>query len=95
MGDENILARTIISPLDLERWSPTYIGGDVMGLGSDLYQFLSNRPIPPLGQYRTPIEGLYICGPTAHPGGGITGGGRAPVQVVMEDLGIDFNKVIG
>jgi len=95
MGPENILARTIISPLDLERWSPNYIEGDVVGLGSDLYQYLSNRPIPPLGQYRTPIEGLYLCGPTSHPGGGITGGGRAPVQVVMEDLGIDFNKVIG
>jgi len=95
MGPENILGRAIMSPLDLERWSPNYIEGDVMALGSDLYQYLSNRPIPPLGQYRTPIEGLYLCGPTSHPGGTICGGGRAPVQVVMEDLGIDFNKVIG
>jgi len=95
MGDENILGRAIMTPLDIERWSPNYVRGDVVELGADLYQYLSNRPIPELGQYRTPVEGLYICGPSGHPGGGVTGGGRAPVQVVMEDLGIDFNKVIG
>ncbi|HMN14496.1 MAG TPA: NAD(P)/FAD-dependent oxidoreductase, partial [Bellilinea sp.] len=95
MGPDNILARRINSPLDLERWNPNYVEGDVMALGSDLYQYMANRPIPELGHYRTPIEGLYLCGPATHPGGGISGGGRAAVQVVMEDLGIDFDKVIG
>lgn len=95
MGPENILGRAIMSPLDLERYSPAYVDGDIMTLGSDLYQFLANRPIPALGGYRTPIDGLYLCGPTMHPGGGITGGGRAPAQVILEDFGIDFDKVIG
>lgn len=95
MGDDNILGRSIMSPLDLERWTPTYVEGDVMEMGSDLYQYLANRPIPALGHYRTPIEGLYLCGPCTHPGGGVTGGGRAAVQVVMEDLDIDFTKVVG
>jgi hypothetical protein len=35
-----------------------------------------------------------MCGACTHPGMGVTGGGRAAVQMVMEDLGIDFKKVI-
>jgi phytoene dehydrogenase-like protein len=94
MGDGNILDRAITSPLDLERYCPNYIAGDIMGIGSDLYQYMGNRPIPALGDYRTPIEGLYLCGSTSHPGGGVACAGRAVVQTVMEDLGIDFEKVI-
>ena len=45
------------------------------------------------GQYRMPVKGLYLCGPSSHPGLGVTGGGRAAVQVVFEDLGLDFEKV--
>jgi hypothetical protein len=35
-----------------------------------------------------------MCGVSTHPGVGINGGGRATVKVIMEDLGIDFKKVI-
>ena len=31
------------------------------------------RPVHGSAQYQTPIEGLYLCGAAAHPGGGITG----------------------
>jgi phytoene dehydrogenase-like protein len=31
------------------------------------------RPIPALARYRTPVAGLYLCGPATHPGGGIVG----------------------
>jgi phytoene dehydrogenase-like protein len=31
------------------------------------------RPIPGFAQYRTPIERLYLCGATTHPGGGVSG----------------------
>ena len=31
------------------------------------------RPVHGTAQYDTPIEGLYLCGAAAHPGGGITG----------------------
>ena len=34
-------------------------------------QLGGNRPIPELGQYRTPIDGLYLCGASSHPGGSI------------------------
>jgi phytoene dehydrogenase-like protein len=37
-------------------------------------------------QYRTPIEGLYLCGAGAHPGGGVTGapGYNAAHQVLRD-----------
>ena len=95
MGPENILGRAIMSPLDLERYNPAMIEGDVMHIGAYLSQFLTNRPLPGWGQYRTPVKKLYMCGASTHPGGGVSGGGRAMTQVLMEDLGIDFKKVVG
>ena len=38
-----------------------------------LDQALWMRPLPQLAHYRTPIEGLWLCGPGMHPGGGIPG----------------------
>jgi phytoene dehydrogenase-like protein len=40
-----------------------------------------------------PLKKLYLSSASGHPGTGVIGGGRAAVQVVMEDLGIDFEKV--
>ena len=92
--DSNILARTTFSPLDYERHNPSFITGDFLHIGIFLDQLFANRPMPGWGQYKTPIKKLYMCGASTHPGGGVTGGGRAAVQVVMEDLKIDFKKVI-
>lgn len=94
MGPENILARTIHSPLDYHRMNVNLYHGAALGPGATMYQFFSYRPIPELGRYKTPIEGLYLVGHSTHPGGGITGGGRAMVQVLMTDLGIDFDEVV-
>ena len=38
-----------------------------------LDQALWMRPLPELAHYRTPIEGLWLCGPGMHPGGGVPG----------------------
>ena len=44
------------------------------------------RPIPGYGDYRTPIEGMYICGAGTHPGGGVSGvPGRNCAGVVRGD----------
>jgi len=67
----------------------------VMHIGVYLSQFLTNRPLPGWGQYKTPVKKLYMCGASTHPGGGVSGGGRAAAQVIMEDMGIDFKKVVG
>jgi len=95
MGSENILGRWIASPLDLERTNPAWVAGDLVHVGVALSQYLSNRPMPGWGQYRTPIKNLYMCGASTHPGGSAAGGGRAAVQLLMEEMGIDFKQVIG
>lgn len=94
MTDDKVIHKFASSPLDLERWNPSWIHGDFMHFGQYAYQNAGNRPIPGWTRYKTPIDKLYMCGPSVHPGPAVTGGGRAAVQVVMEDLGIDFEKVI-
>jgi phytoene dehydrogenase-like protein len=50
-------------------------------------QLFSMRPLPGWSSYRTPIQGLYICGSSAHPGGGVTGApGRNAAMAVLEDI---------
>lgn len=94
MGDENILGRNIFTPLDYARHNPSYINGDFAHIGQFLWQQGASRPMLGWGDYRLPVKKLYLCGPSAHPGVGVSGGGRGTVQVIMEDLGIDFEKVI-
>jgi len=94
MGSDNLICRLVETPLDLARRNPAMIAGDYNHIGMFLSQQLGNRYLPGWG-YRTPIEDLWMCGPSCHPGGGVTGGGRAAVQPLLESLGIDFAKVIG
>ncbi len=93
MGADNIIGRFIETPLDLERRNPAMIGGDYSHLGRELSQMMGNRYLPGWG-YKTPVDKFWMCGPSCHPGGGVSGGGRAAVQPVMEALGIDFEEVI-
>jgi phytoene dehydrogenase-like protein len=67
-----IIARQILTPLDLER---TYglTEGNIFHGDLNLEQLFFNRPVAGWSQYRTPITGLYLCGAGAHPGGGVTG----------------------
>lgn len=53
-----------------------------------LSQLFSFRPLPGWSQYKTPIDGLYLCGAGGHPGGGVTGApGHNAAQVVLDDWG--------
>ncbi|MGC2033219.1 MAG: NAD(P)/FAD-dependent oxidoreductase, partial [Steroidobacteraceae bacterium] len=48
-------------------------------------QFLLVRPVPGAAQYRTPVEGLFLCGAGCHPGGGVMGiAGRNAAQQVLQ-----------
>ncbi|ESY30981.1 amine oxidase [Mesorhizobium sp. LNJC384A00] len=50
-------------------------------------QILFNRPIPGYAQYRAPIAGLYMCGSSTHPGGGVMGApGRNAAKEILSDL---------
>jgi phytoene dehydrogenase-like protein len=62
--------------LDLERRFDLPEGSIYHG-EMTLDQILFMRPVAGSGKQRTPVEGLYLCGPGAHPGGGIAGGAGA------------------
>jgi len=94
LGPETILGRFVRTPLDLERYNPTWAGGDGNHFGVSLSQLFSNRPLPGWGQYRTPIKRLFLAGASTHPGPGVSGGGRAAALRVMEDLGINVRKAL-
>ena len=50
-------------------------------------QLLFNRPVPGYAQYRSPIGGLYMCGSSTHPGGGVMGApGRNAAIEMLGDL---------
>ncbi|MDQ0475342.1 phytoene desaturase family protein [Labrys wisconsinensis] len=50
-------------------------------------QLLFNRPVPGYAQYRSPIPGLYMCGSSTHPGGGVMGApGRNAAAEILRDL---------
>lgn len=92
---DDVLGKWVVSPLDLERQNPAYYHGNNNHIGSQLYHSLGNRPIPLVSSYRFPIEGLYGCGASFPPGPGIICGGRSAVQVVMEDIDVDFEESLG
>lgn len=80
-----IADRRIITPLDYEREYGLAEGSIHQGQMS-LDQLLLMRPVPGFVGYRSPIDGLYLCGAGAHPGGGVTGapGLNAAMQALRE-----------
>jgi len=80
-----IITRQVLTPLDLER---TYglTEGNIFHGDLRLEQLFFMRPVPGWSQYRTPIDGLYLCGAGTHPGGGVTGApGHNAAQQVLRD----------
>ena len=95
LTDDNIIGWEFETPLDHQRYSPTFQGGDVGGVGKYMYQTAGHRPTPELAQYAVPgADGLYLAGTFMHPPGGVTGGGRATAIKMCRDLKIDFDKLV-
>ena len=67
---ECVLARSISPPAKLESWNPNLIGGDLSAGRMNLGQILF-RPTASL--YQTPVKGLFFCGASTPPGGGVHG----------------------
>ncbi len=83
-----VLGRQIMSPLDLER-TFGLVGGDIMHGHLSLDQLFSARPMLGYGNYRGPLNGLYMCGAGTHPGGGVTG---APGHNAAREIIGDFRR---
>lgn len=65
-----ILARSAMTPADMERRNANLVGGDITGGAHDLKQLLLR---PTRKFYRTPLDGVYLCSSSTPPGGGVHG----------------------
>jgi phytoene dehydrogenase-like protein len=80
-----IIARQILTPLDLERIFGL-LGGDIFHGALSLDQLFSARPMLGHADYRGPIPGLYMCGSGTHPGGGVSGApGHNAAREILRD----------
>ena len=80
---ESVRAAELLTPADIER-EFRISGGHWHHAELALDQFLMVRPVPGAAQYTTPLEGLFLCGAGAHPGGGVMGiAGRNAARQVL------------
>jgi len=81
-----ILSRSVSTTKDLESWNSNLVGGDILGGAMNIRQLLF-RPTRSL--YRTSRSGLYLCGASTPPGGGVHGMcGFHAAKMALKDLNI-------
>ena len=79
----------LFTPADLER-RVGLTDGNIRHLDITSEQMWSRRATPLLSGYRTPIDGLYLCGAGTHPGGEVTGApGHNAAHAVLRDWGLE------
>jgi phytoene dehydrogenase-like protein len=83
----HIQAAELLTPQDIEREFGA-IGGHWHHGEMSIDQVLMMRPFPGSSQYGTPVQGLYLCGAGAHPGGGVMGlAGRNAAREILKNGG--------
>jgi beta-carotene ketolase (CrtO type) len=89
-----IIKRVAHSPVEISRKITSAVHG-TLGQGAFLpYQSGALRPIPELGEYKTPVRNVYLCSSGSYPGPGVSmAPGRNAAQVIFADLGLDFKRV--
>jgi phytoene dehydrogenase-like protein len=83
-----VVARQVLTPLDLEH-DYGLTGGHPYHAEPSLDSFFLWRPLLGSARYRLPIDGLYLAGSGAHPGGGVTG---VPGQNAAREILSDWKK---
>ena len=88
MTRDNVIADKLYTPDQMERknymWEGDFSNGEMA-----LDQMGTNRPFPEASSYRLCVDGLYLCGPSAYPGGGMhAAAGYNAYKVIAEDLGL-------
>jgi phytoene dehydrogenase-like protein len=92
---EKLLKREAHSPLDLERKLSSAVHGTICHGAMLPYQTGSMRPIPEMGDYRSPVGNVYLCGSGSHPGPGVSmAPGRNAAETIYSDLGLDFKATV-
>ena len=81
----SVTQREVLAPPDLERIFGL-TGGNIFHGAMSLDRLLFLRPLPGWSRYRTPIDGLWLCGAGTHPGGGVMGAcGRNAAREILLD----------
>jgi beta-carotene ketolase (CrtO type) len=89
MGDDNIVAKFVMTPYDSAFRNMGMVSGNFQGIRSCEDQWWINRPLPELSRYRTPIDRLYLCNQTSHPGGlAIMAVPYCLMHILIEDLNL-------
>jgi beta-carotene ketolase (CrtO type) len=92
---EKLLKRDAHSPLDLERKLSSAMHGTICHGAMLPYQTGSRRPIPEMGDYRSLVENVYLCGSGSHPGPGVSmAPGWNAAETIFSDLGLDFGTKV-
>jgi phytoene dehydrogenase-like protein len=79
----SVLHRDVLGPPELEDVF-ALTGGHIFHGAMTLDRLLFLRPLPGWARYRTPIEGLWLCGAGTHPGGGVMGAcGRNAAREIL------------
>lgn len=82
----SVIAREVLSPLDLERRFGL-TGGNIFQGAMTLSQLFFLRPFAGAARYRTPVPNLYLCGAATHPGGGVMGAcGYNAAREILRDV---------
>jgi len=83
-----IIARHAMSPVDMERHNPNYVGGDIACGASTLRQTFV-RPVLAVNPHVTPIKDVYLCSSATPPGIGVHGmcGHRAAQAALARTFG--------
>jgi beta-carotene ketolase (CrtO type) len=90
-----LLRREAQSPLDLGRKLSSAVHGTICHSAMLPYQTGSMHPIPEMGDYRTPVSNVYLCGSGSHPGPGVSmAPGRNAAETIYSDLGLDFGATV-
>jgi phytoene dehydrogenase-like protein len=82
--ESRVTATELLTPVDIEE--QFHISGGHWHHGElSLDQFLFTRPVGGAAQYAMPLDGLYLCGAGAHPGGGVSGAaGRNAARAILK-----------
>ncbi|MEM7075198.1 MAG: NAD(P)/FAD-dependent oxidoreductase [Pseudomonadota bacterium] len=82
----DIIEAQLLTPPEIERIVNLPQGHIFHGeLSPD--QLFFQRPVSRFADYRTPVKGLYVCGASMHPGGGVSGiPGHNAAREILKDM---------
>jgi phytoene dehydrogenase-like protein len=93
LAPEHLLAVRGEAPVDIEARNRHNVGGSCHG---GEFRLPTGEVLAGWPDHRLPVDGLYLTGATAHPGGSVSGrAGRNAARVLLTDLGVDPARVMG